>query len=187
MIQEVNNSNLEMVVVTFVTLSSPLWSPFENVMVQGWAEVQNLSAVMAERVLTRNRNTNECERSCEVLTRDWNINGYERSCAVLARDMNTNERERPCAVPTNTTMRKRQLWQESNNIQQKDMSVSDYTDKIKSIWDSPGSININVEEGEMVQVWLGGLAQGTNPLRTTILARETPPLFFNLQSMLLVE
>ena len=39
----------------------------------------------------------------------------------------------------------------------------------------------------MVQVCLGSLTQRFNPLRTTILAKETPPSFFNLQSMLLVE
>ena len=46
----------------------------------------------------------------------------------------------------NTTTRKLQLWQELNNIQQKDMSVSDYTAKIKSFCDSLGSINVNVDE-----------------------------------------
>ena len=67
------------------------------------------------------------------------------------------------------------------------MSVTDYTAKIKSICDSLGSINVNIDEEEMVQVCLGGLAQRFNPLRTTILASDTPPSFFNLQSMLLVE
>ena len=57
------------------------------------------------------------------------------------------------------TAHKLQLRQELNNIQQKDMSVSDYTAKIKSICDSLGSININVDKDEMVQVCLGGLAQ----------------------------
>ena len=80
----------------------------------------------------------------------------------------------------NTTARKLQL-------RQNDMSVSDYTAKIKSICDSLGSININVDEDEMVQVCLGGLIQRFNPLRMTTLARENPPSFFNLQSMLLVE
>ena len=88
---------------------------------------------------------------------------------------------------TNTTARKLQLRQELNNIQQKDMSVSDYTIKIKSICDSLGSINVNVDEDEMVQVCLGGLAQRFNLLRMEILASENPPLFFDLQSMLLVE
>ena len=87
----------------------------------------------------------------------------------------------------NTTARKLQLRRELNNIRQKDMSVSDYTAKIKSICDSLGSINISVDEDEMVQVCLGGLAQRFDPLRTAILVRENPPSFFDLQSMLLVE
>ena len=66
------------------------------------------------------------------------------------------------------------------------MSVSNYTAKIKSIYNSLGSININVDEDEMVQVCLGGLAQWFNLLMKAILARETPPSFFDLQSMLLV-
>ena len=55
-------------------------------------------------------------------------------------------------LATNTTARNLQLGQ-------KDMSVSDYTAKIKSICDSLGSINVNVDKDEMVQVCLGGLAQ----------------------------
>ena len=39
------------------------------------------------------------------------------------------------------------------------MSVVDYTSKIKEIHDSLGSINVKVEENEMVQVCLRGLAQ----------------------------
>ena len=54
---------------------------------------------------------------------------------------------------TNTTARKLQLWQELNSyIQQKDMFVLNYNVKIKSICDSLGTININVDEDNMVQV-----------------------------------
>ena len=67
------------------------------------------------------------------------------------------------------------------------MPMSDYTTKIKSICDSLGSININVDEVKMVQVCLGSLAQRFDPLRRDILARENPPSFFDLESMLLVE
>ena len=67
------------------------------------------------------------------------------------------------------------------------MFVLDYNAKIKSICDSLGSININVDEDEIVQVCLGNLAQRFNPLRTAILARENPLSFFGLQSMLLFE
>ena len=76
---------------------------------------------------------------------------------------------------TTTTVCKLKLWQELNHIWQKDMSVSDYTVKIKSICDLLGSININVDEEEMVLVCLGGLTQRLNPFRTTTLARKTLP------------
>ena len=59
----------------------------------------------------------------------------------------------------NTRACKLQLRQELNNIQQKDISVSDYTANIKKICDSLDSININIDEDEMVQVCLGDLAQ----------------------------
>ena len=72
---------------------------------------------------------------------------------------------------TNMTARKLQPRQELNNIRRKEMSVSNYTAKIKSICDSLGSININIEEDKMVQVCLGVLAQRLDPLWTAILAR----------------
>ena len=84
-------------------------------------------------------------------------------------------------------MRKLQLRQELNNIQQKDMSVSDYTAKIKSICVSLGSINVNIDDDEMEQIYLGGIAPRFGAMRTAILAREKSPSFFELQSMLLVE
>ena len=67
------------------------------------------------------------------------------------------------------------------------MTVPDYSAKIKSISDSLGTIKINVDEDEMVQVCLGGLAQRFDPIRMTVLARENPPSLFDLQSMLLVK
>ena len=44
------------------------------------------------------------------------------------------------------------------NLQQRDLSVADYTSKIKDICDSLASIDVNIEEGEMVQICLEGLA-----------------------------
>ena len=87
----------------------------------------------------------------------------------------------------NRSAQKLQHRQELNNIRQKDMSMSDYTVKIKSICDSLGSIIINVDEDEMVQVCLGRLAQRFDPIRTTLLAREKRSSFLDLQSMVLVE
>ena len=50
------------------------------------------------------------------------------------------------------------IRQELNSIRQRDMLVTDYTTKIKEICDALGSINITIDEGQMVQIGLGGLA-----------------------------
>ena len=67
------------------------------------------------------------------------------------------------------------------------MSVTDYTAKIKSICDSLGSINVNIDDDKMVQICLGGLTPRFGAMQTTVLAREKSLSFFELQSMLLVE
>ena len=86
-----------------------------------------------------------------------------------------------------TTTRKLQLRQELSNLRQRDLSVVDYTSKIKDICDSLASINVNIEESEMVQVCLGGLASKFQAFRTIVCTRENTSSFFDLQSMLLVE
>ena len=87
----------------------------------------------------------------------------------------------------NTTARKLQLRQELNNIQQRDTSITSYTLKIKELCDWLGSIRINVDDDEMVQICLGDLATRFSAMRTTVLARGKSPSFYDLQSMLLVE
>ena len=67
------------------------------------------------------------------------------------------------------------------------MSMTDYTSKIKEICDMLGSINVMIDEDEMVQVYLEGLAQMFGSFRMVVCTREKMPSFFNLQSMLLVE
>ena len=57
----------------------------------------------------------------------------------------------------NTTARKLQLRQKLSNLRQRDLSVADYTSKIKDICDSLASIEVNIEESEMVQICLRGL------------------------------
>ena len=66
------------------------------------------------------------------------------------------------------------------------MSVTDYTSKIKDICDSFASNNVNIEEGEIVQICLRGLASKFAIFRVVVCTRENMPLFFDLQSMLLV-
>ena len=86
-----------------------------------------------------------------------------------------------------TRARKLQLRQELSNLRQRDLSVVDYTSKIKDICDSLASIEVNIEESEMVQICLRGLAPKFKAFRTTVSTREKTPFFFDLQSMLLVE
>ena len=88
---------------------------------------------------------------------------------------------------TSTTTTKLQLRQELSNLRQGDLSVADYTSKIKDICDSLTSIDVNVKEGEMVQICLGRLALKFGVIRTDVCTRENMPSFFDLQSMLLVE
>ena len=87
----------------------------------------------------------------------------------------------------NTAAQKLQLRQELNNLQQRDMSITSYTLKIKELCDAIGSINVIIDDDEMVQICLGGLAPRFGSIRSAILARENPPSFFDLQSLLLVE
>ena len=46
---------------------------------------------------------------------------------------------------------------------------------------------MTVDEDEMVQICLGGLAQRYGPIQTAICTREKPLSFFDLQLMLMVE
>ena len=58
----------------------------------------------------------------------------------------------------NTTTRRLQLHQELNNIQQRDMSITSYTLKMKELYDSLGLISVNVDDDEIVQICLSSLA-----------------------------
>ena len=77
--------------------------------------------------------------------------------------------------------------QELSNLRQRDLSVVDYTSNIKDICDSLASIEVNIEESEMVQVCLRGLAPKFGAFQTVVCTWENTPSFFDLQSMLLVE
>ena len=87
----------------------------------------------------------------------------------------------------NTAARKLQLRQELNNMQQRDMSITGYTLKIKELCDALGSINVIIDNEEMVQICLRVLAPRFSSMRSATLARENTPSFFDLQSILLVE
>ena len=80
---------------------------------------------------------------------------------------------------SNTT-KKLQLRQELSNLRQRDLSVAECTSKIKDVCDSLASIDVNVEEGEMVQICLGVLVSKFRAFRTTVCSRENMPSFFDL-------
>ena len=77
----------------------------------------------------------------------------------------------------NTAARKLQLRQELNNIQQRDMSITSYTLKIKELCDSLSSVNVNIDDDEIVQICLSGLASCFDAIRSAILATKNPPSF----------
>jgi hypothetical protein len=52
----------------------------------------------------------------------------------------------------NTTARKLQLRQELNGIKQRDMLIDSYTLKIKELCDALGSINVSIDDDEMMQI-----------------------------------
>ena len=60
-----------------------------------------------------------------------------------------------------------------------------YTSKIKDICDSLASLNVNIKEGEMVQVCLNGLASKFRVFQTVVCTQEY--VVFDLQSMVLVK
>ena len=86
----------------------------------------------------------------------------------------------------NTTAQKLQLRQELNNIQHRDMSIGSYTLKIKELCDSLGSINASIDDNEIVQICLSGLAPSFGAIWSIVLVRENTPSF-DLKSMLLIE
>ena len=50
----------------------------------------------------------------------------------------------------NTASRKLQLRQELNNIEQRDMLITNYTLKIKELCDALRSINVNIDDDEIL-------------------------------------
>ena len=78
-----------------------------------------------------------------------------------------------------TTARNLQLLQELDNVRQKGLPVADYKARIKEICDFLASINVVIEEDEIVQVNLVGgcLSLDQSGQRS---ARETSPRPFSI-------
>ena len=67
------------------------------------------------------------------------------------------------------------------------MLITNYTLKIKELCDALGSINVIIDDDEMVKICLNGFAPCFDTIKLAILPQEKPPSFFDLQSLLLVE
>ena len=82
--------------------------------------------------------------------------------AKMPKDAQTNLKK---VFVASTTARKLQLQQELNNVRQKDLSVGDYTTRIKEIYDSLASINVIVGVGGEAQNGLTPLPTGVTIVR----------------------
>ncbi|MCO5602458.1 hypothetical protein L7F22_056590 [Adiantum nelumboides] len=88
---------------------------------------------------------------------------------------------------TNTRARKIQLKNELNKIKKGDLSVNDYTLKIKALCESLSSIGVTMDDDDKVEACLRGLGNAYKQFKTSICTQENIPHFLELSSLLVVE
>ena len=88
---------------------------------------------------------------------------------------------------TNTKARKLQLKDELNTVKKENLSINDYTLKIKGICESLASIGVSVDDDDKVEVCLRGLTPAYKQFKTAIQTRENIPTFADLIPMLVIE
>jgi hypothetical protein len=88
---------------------------------------------------------------------------------------------------TNTNAKKLQLKQELHIVEKNNMFIDEYSLKIKGIVESLASINVFVDDDDLVSVCLNGLGKEYNPFKTSIIVMENVPNFRDLMSMLIVK
>ena len=77
---------------------------------------------------------------------------------------------------------------ELNTVKKENLSINDYTLKIKGICKSlASSIGVTVEDDDKVEVCLCGLTPAYKQFKTSIQTRENIPSFADLIPMLVVE
>ncbi len=67
------------------------------------------------------------------------------------------------------------------------MSINEYSLNFKGIVESLASINVSVDDDDLVSVCLNGLGKEYKPFKTSITVKENVPNFQDLVSMLIVE
>ncbi|MCO5578265.1 hypothetical protein L7F22_032104 [Adiantum nelumboides] len=88
---------------------------------------------------------------------------------------------------TNTRARKIQLKNELNIIRKGDLSVKDYTLKIKALCESLSSIGVVLDDDDKVEACLRGLGNAYKQFKTSIRTQENIPHSLELSSLLVVE
>ncbi|MCO5574977.1 hypothetical protein L7F22_028774 [Adiantum nelumboides] len=90
-------------------------------------------------------------------------------------------------VDLKSLKRKIQLKNELNIFKKENLSINDYTLKIKGIVESLASIGVQVEDDDKVEVCLRGLTPAYKLFKTSIQTSENIPCFADLVPMLVVE
>jgi hypothetical protein len=75
-------------------------------------------------------------------------------------------------------------------MEKKNMSINEYSLKIKGIVESLASINVSMDDDDdddLVSVCLNGLGKEYKPFKTSIIVKENVPNFRDLVLMLIIE
>ncbi|MCO5571078.1 hypothetical protein L7F22_024810 [Adiantum nelumboides] len=88
---------------------------------------------------------------------------------------------------TKTRARKIQLKNELNTIKKGDLSVNDYTLKIKALAESLSSIGVTVDDDDKVEACLRGLGNAYKLFKTSIHTQENIPHHLELSLLLVIE
>ncbi|MCO5547562.1 hypothetical protein L7F22_044528 [Adiantum nelumboides] len=87
----------------------------------------------------------------------------------------------------NIRARKIQLKNELNTIKLEDLSMNDYTLKIKALCESLSSIGVAVDDDDKVEACLCGLGNACKQFKTSIHTSKNIPNFLELSSLLVVK
>ncbi|MCO5548207.1 hypothetical protein L7F22_001664 [Adiantum nelumboides] len=87
----------------------------------------------------------------------------------------------------NTRARKIQLKNELNTIKKGDLSVNDYTLKIKALCESLSYIGVAVDDDDKVEACLRGIGNAYKQFKSNIRTQEDIPHFLELSLLLVVE
>ena len=86
-----------------------------------------------------------------------------------------------------TKARKLQLKSKLNQVKRENLSINEYALKIKRIVEALGSIQVAVEDDDIVRACLDGLGDDYKTFRLSMNTRDDIPEFTDLISMLILE